>query len=61
MPKFDIECVEDMYSLYVFIFGIHPNDFWHRPFKFVQSIADSKSLFEGWKSVKREEMMRDGQ
>ncbi|MGR5869572.1 hypothetical protein ACT7C5_29140 [Bacillus pacificus] len=33
LPKFEIECVVDLYSLYVFIFEISENDFWNLPLR----------------------------
>ncbi|MED4699616.1 hypothetical protein P9436_11175 [Lysinibacillus capsici] len=61
MPKIEIESVEDLYSLYVFLFGIDPQDFWHLPIKSVQMLAENKSAITAWRESIREEMMKDGQ
>lgn len=61
MPKIEIESVEDLYSLYVFLFGIDPQDFWYLPIKSVQMLAENKSAITAWRESIREEMMKDGQ
>ena len=60
MPTIEIDCVEDLYSLYVFIFGIDPHDFWHLPFKSVQKMATNKAVFSEWKALTEEELMKNG-
>ncbi|MGR5989457.1 hypothetical protein ACT7C6_02260 [Bacillus paranthracis] len=54
LPKFEIECVVDLYSLYVFIFEIPEKTFWHLPLRDVQRIAENKSAYEGWKAYIQE-------
>lgn len=60
MPHIEINCVEDLYSLYVFIFGIESHDFWQLPFKSVQKIATNKAVFSEWKAIMEEELMKNG-
>ena len=60
VPKIEIESVEDLYSLYVFL-CIDPQDFWHLPIKSVQMLAENKSAITTWRESIREEMMKDGQ
>ncbi|MEM5612472.1 hypothetical protein AAHB63_26615 [Bacillus thuringiensis] len=54
LPEFEIECVVDLYSLYVFIFEISEKTFWHLPLRDVQRIAENKSAYEGWKAYLQE-------
>jgi hypothetical protein len=54
MPDIQIEDIEDLYSLYVFIFGVNENDFWHLPLSSVHEIAMNKSAFEQWKLSEEE-------
>lgn len=60
MPKIEIESVEDLYSLYVFLFGIDPQDFWQLPLKSVQLIVENKSAITAWRESERERMIKDG-
>lgn len=60
MPKIEIESVEDLYSLYVFLFGIDPRDFWQLPLKSVQLIVENKSAITAWRESEKERMMKDG-
>lgn len=54
MPEIQIEDIEDLYSLYVFIFGISEVDFWELPLASVHSIAMNKAAFEQWKVSEEE-------
>ena len=58
--KIEIESVEDLYSLYVFLWH-RSTGFWHLPIKSVQMLAENKSAITAWRESIREEMMKDGQ
>jgi hypothetical protein len=59
MPKIEIENVEDLYTLYVFIFGICEHDFWHLPLSSVQLIAENKTAYEKWKVCEEERQVKN--
>lgn len=54
MPNIQVEDIEDLYSLYVFIFGISETDFWELPLSSVHSIAMNKTAFEQWRVSEEE-------
>lgn len=54
MPDIKIHDIEDLYSLYVFIFEIPEDDFWNLPLKSVHEIAMNKLAYEAWKKSEEE-------
>lgn len=44
-----MECVEDLYVLYVFVYGIDAETFWHEPIWTVERIVEGKIALDNWK------------
>lgn len=60
MPSIQIESIEDLYSLYVFIFGISETEFWTLPLASVHEIALNKTALEQWKISEEERRAKRG-
>lgn len=54
LPDIIIECVEDLYTLYLYVFELNRDDIWQLPLTSVQMIAEKKTAIENWTNYENE-------
>lgn len=59
IPNFELEDIEDYYTLYVLIFGMSEELFWNVDISFLRAVADNKSAFDNYINVQNEKIIEN--
>ena len=59
-PSFELEDIDDIYTLYVLIVGVPEDVFWHADVSFVEGVVANKSAYDGWLSYATERETKRG-
>lgn len=58
MPDFELEDIEDYYTLYVLILGASENLFWDGDISFIRAAYDNKAAFDNYINVQQEKLAK---